>query len=129
AILFDGIHPGAVAPRLPLPADRDNVARVTAFLAAFMIAATNLLAHAGAPRDGDVFTNAAGARPWPGPQVTLPFFARKAWLSLVGRDGGAPRVPYDRAAMLENPSLTWIGHSTLLVRMDGVTFLTDPVFS
>src|SRR5206468_256328 len=59
----------------------------------------------------------------------LPFFARKTWTSLVGRDGAAPRVPYDRAAMLENPSLTWIGHSTLLVRMDGVTFLTDPIFS
>src|SRR2546428_12221526 len=31
--------------------------------------------------------------------------------------------------MLENASLTWIGHSTFLVRMDGVTFLTDPVFA
>src|SRR5437667_442879 len=89
----------------------------------------SLAAHAGAPRDGDVFTNPAGSRPWPGPDVTLPFFARKTWTSLVGRDGAAPRVPYDRAAMLENPSLTWIGHSTLLVRMDGVTFLTDPIFS
>src|SRR5437870_6176267 len=90
--------------------------RLVAFLAALVIASTP--AHAGAPRDGDVFVNAAGSRPWPGPQVTLPFFARKAWTSLVGRDGGAPRVPYDRAAMLENPSLTWIGHSTLLVRID-----------
>src|SRR5437870_2518423 len=64
------------------------------------------ISHAGAPRDGDVFTNPAGSRPWPGPDVTLPFFARKTWTSLVGRDGAAPRVPYDRAAMLENPSLT-----------------------
>src|SRR5207244_986993 len=58
-----------------------------------------------------------------------PCVRRRTWTSLVGRDGAAPRVPYDRAAMLENPSLTWIGHSTLLVRMDGVTFLTDPIFS
>ena len=87
------------------------------------------VARAGAPRDGDAFMNAAGPRSWPGPQVTLPFFARKAWTSLVGRDGGAPLVPYDRAAMLENPSLTWIGHATFLVRMDGATFLTDPMFS
>jgi N-acyl-phosphatidylethanolamine-hydrolysing phospholipase D len=86
-------------------------------------------ARAGAPRDGDTFTNPGGVRSWPGPDVTLPFFARKAWTSLVGRAGGAPRVPYDRAAMLENPSITWIGHSTFLVRMDGVTFLTDPIFS
>src|SRR6185369_2398144 len=35
----------------------------------------------------------------------------------------------DRTAMLENPSLTWIGHATMLVRMDGTTFLTDPIFS
>jgi N-acyl-phosphatidylethanolamine-hydrolysing phospholipase D len=31
--------------------------------------------------------------------------------------------------MAREPSLTWIGHSTFLVRMDGVTFLTDPMFS
>jgi len=94
-----------------------------------VIAGTSRPAPAGAPRDGDVFANPGGSRPWPGPGVTLPFFARKAWTSLVGRDGRAPRVPHDPAAMLGNPSLTWIGHSTFLVRMDGVTFLTDPIFS
>jgi N-acyl-phosphatidylethanolamine-hydrolysing phospholipase D len=86
-------------------------------------------AFAGAPRRGDAFTNPAGFRSWPGPHITLPFFARKVWTSLVGRAGAAPQVDYDRVAMLENPSLTWIGHATLLVRMDGVTFLTDPMFS
>src|SRR5207245_8671402 len=116
-------------------ADRHNAdpvrssRRAVAFLAALAIGWSSHPARAGAPRDGDVFTNPAGSRPWPGPDVTLPFFARKTWTSLVGRDGAAPRVPYDRAAMLENPSLTWIGHSTLLVRMDGVTFLNDPIFS
>jgi N-acyl-phosphatidylethanolamine-hydrolysing phospholipase D len=100
-----------------------------ALLAALVTVCSSLAALAGAPRDRDGFTNAAGSRSWPGPEVTLPFFARKVWTSLVGRDGAAPRIPYDRAAMLENPSLTWIGHSTLLVRMDGVTFLTDPIFS
>ena len=126
-------NPGALRhrPDCLSSADRHNVHRVRplAFLGALVMACSSLAAHAGAPRDGDVFTNPAGSRPWPGPDVTLPFFARKTWTSLVGRDGAAPRVPYDRAAMLENPSLTWIGHSTLLVRMDGVTFLTDPVFS
>jgi N-acyl-phosphatidylethanolamine-hydrolysing phospholipase D len=101
---------------------------VRAVLAALVIA-WSAAALAGAPRDGGVFTNPGGARPWPGYSVTLPFLARKVWTSLTGRDGGAPRVPYDRAAMLENPSLTWIGHSTFLVRMDGVRFLTDPMFS
>src|SRR6185295_2978388 len=85
--------------------------------------------HAGAPRDGDAFTNPGGGRSWPGPTVTLPFFARKAWTSLVGRAGAAPRVAYDPVAILTSPSLTWIGHATFLVRMDGVTFLTDPMFS
>src|SRR5205823_2818768 len=114
-------NPGALRhrPDCLSSADRHNVHRVRplAFLGALVMACSSLAAHAGAPRDGDVFTNPAGSRPWPGPDVTLPFFARKTWTSLVGRDGAAPRVPYDRAAMLENPSLTWIGHSTFLVRM------------
>jgi N-acyl-phosphatidylethanolamine-hydrolysing phospholipase D len=57
------------------------------------------------------------------------FFARRIWVSLSPRPGAAPLVPYDSAAIARNPSLTWIGHSTFLVRMDGVTFLTDPMFS
>jgi N-acyl-phosphatidylethanolamine-hydrolysing phospholipase D len=86
-------------------------------------------AHGGAPREGGRFANPAGARAWPGPHVTLPFFLGKVWTSVVGRGGGAPRVPHDPAALLHNPGVTWIGHATLLVRMDGVTFLTDPMFS
>lgn len=73
--------------------------------------------------------NPGGQRTWPSVTVSVPFFARKIWTSLVGREGGAPRVPYDARALEENPSITWIGHSTMLVRMDGVTFLTDPIFS
>ncbi len=59
----------------------------------------------------------------------LPFLSRKVWTSLVGRDGAPRLVPYDAEAILHNPSLTWIGHATFLVRMDGATFLTDPMFS
>ncbi len=104
---------------------------VLASLAALVTACSipAALAATGAPRDGDVFTNPGGPRPWPGPQVTVPFFVRKAWTSIVGREGAAPLVRFDRDAMLENPSMTWIGHSTMLVRMDGVSFLTDPMFS
>ena len=32
-------------------------------------------------------------------------------------------------AALSNPSVTWVGHSTLLVRVGGLTILTDPHFS
>src|SRR6185436_2497679 len=61
--------------------------------------------------------------------VALPFFARRMWASLSPRPGAAPRVPFDAAALQADPGVTWIGHATLLVRMDGVTFLTDPIFS
>jgi N-acyl-phosphatidylethanolamine-hydrolysing phospholipase D len=56
-------------------------------------------------------------------------WVRKTWQTLVPRDGAAVRVPYDKVAAARSPSLTWIGHATFLVRMDGVTFLTDPMFS
>ncbi len=86
-------------------------------------------AQSGAPRIGDRFVNAAGERPGAPVHAMVPFLARKVWTSLLGREGGAPFVPYDPAALAENPSITWIGHATFLVRMDGVTFLTDPMFS
>jgi N-acyl-phosphatidylethanolamine-hydrolysing phospholipase D len=65
----------------------------------------------------------------PSAGVRAALWLRKIWTSFATRSGAAPRVPYDRAAIARNPSLTWIGHSTFLVRMDGVTFLTDPIFS
>jgi N-acyl-phosphatidylethanolamine-hydrolysing phospholipase D len=74
------------------------------------------------------FTNRA-AWEMPGAGVTLPFFFRRIRVSLKPRSGAAPSMPYDASAILREPSLTWIGHSTFLVRMDGVTFLTDPMFS
>jgi N-acyl-phosphatidylethanolamine-hydrolysing phospholipase D len=67
--------------------------------------------------------------PLPGLRVTLPFFLRRIRISLKPRPGAAPQVPYDAKALLKEPSLTWIGHSTFLVRMDRVSFLTDPMFS
>ncbi len=98
--------------------------------AAIMCMAAAQNASAGAPRQGGRFVNLAGH----GERgdfigVQLPFFLRKAWTSLVGRGGAAPRVPYDLQALRHNPGITWIGHATFLVRMDGVTFLTDPMFS
>jgi len=96
-------------------------------LAAAAMLAT--MAKAGAPRQGDQFINLAGPRELPGFGEMFPFFLGKAWTSIVGRSGGAHLVPYDRDAIMHNPSITWIGHSTMLVRMDGVTFLTDPIFS
>jgi len=87
------------------------------------------MSHTGAPRDGERFVNAAGPRPLPGAAVMMPFLLGKVWASVAGRAGAAPAVAFDPDALRHNPSLTWIGHSTFLVRMDGVTFLTDPIFS
>ena len=49
-------------------------------------------------------------------------------------DRGAPPVPMrnDGAALRANgtqPTITWIGHATLLVQLDGVNVLTDPIWS
>ena len=71
-------------------------------------------------------------RPMPdqgGPAVMAPFLLRRLWLSVVPRKGGAPLVPPDPSALAASPGLTWIGHASFLVRMDGATFLTDPMFS
>ena len=64
-----------------------------------------------------------------GAGVVVPFLMKRLWLSIVPRPGAAPRVDPDPGALQANPSLTWIGHASFLVRMDGATFLTDPMFS
>jgi L-ascorbate metabolism protein UlaG (beta-lactamase superfamily) len=58
------------------------------------------------------------------------FFTRRVWASLVlPRRFDAPRVANDGSALragVDNPSVTWVGHSTLLLQLDGVNLLTDP---
>jgi L-ascorbate metabolism protein UlaG (beta-lactamase superfamily) len=76
-------------------------------------------------------TNPAYVRPdfW----TRWTFFASRVWASTV-----APRTARfavaaagERALPFEDdgPAVTWVGHSTLLVQLDGVTFLTDPQWS
>ncbi|MCG6924095.1 MAG: MBL fold metallo-hydrolase [Acidobacteria bacterium] len=62
-------------------------------------------------------------------RIALPFFRRRLWASLRPRPGAAPFVPFAAAALDRNPALTWIGHATFFFRLDGASFLTDPVFS
>jgi N-acyl-phosphatidylethanolamine-hydrolysing phospholipase D len=61
------------------------------------------------------------------------FIARRTWESLTfPRAFEAPRVANDGAALREVPpprSITWVGHATLLVQVDGLNVLTDPNWS
>jgi len=110
---------------------------LAAGLAAALLLATPVGAEGfgPAPRDDEGrFLNLSGPLERAGPSVTLPFFLRRIGTSLTGRDGFPARVPNDGAFLRENalhsvPTVTWVGHSTLLVQMDHVSFLTDPTWS
>jgi N-acyl-phosphatidylethanolamine-hydrolysing phospholipase D len=45
------------------------------------------------------------------------------------RGGAAASMPWDPAAFDRDHAVTWIGHASFLVRLDGVAFATDPIFS
>jgi len=61
------------------------------------------------------------------------FRARRVWAGLVGSNTVTfPRVANDGQALRENsiePTVTWIGHATLLIQLDGINVLTDPHWS
>ena len=57
------------------------------------------------------------------PRLVRSTFSRRAALSVVSPDGRSLRE--DEGA----PTVTWVGHSTLLVQEEGVRFLTDPQWS
>jgi N-acyl-phosphatidylethanolamine-hydrolysing phospholipase D len=66
--------------------------------------------------------------------VTLPFLVRRAAGFWRVRRGAPPAVANDGAFLRENarhsvPTVTWVGHATVLVQMDHVSFLTDPTWS
>ncbi len=69
-----------------------------------------------------------------GPLVTVPFFARRVVSAFVPRSGAPPVVAPDAIWLRDNvrqglPSVTWMGHASVLVQMDHVTLLTDPIWS
>ncbi len=88
-----------------------------------------------APRDGDGrFVNPAGELSHGSLGVRIPFFLRRLAGSFHSRSGAPERIANDGALLRQNaghsvPSVTWIGHATLLVQMEHVTFLTDPIWS
>jgi N-acyl-phosphatidylethanolamine-hydrolysing phospholipase D len=90
---------------------------------------------AGAPphhrQHGFVNANPAFTRPpfW----TRTTFFVARIWASIVApRSIDLPRVANDGAALRANhaePTVTWVGHATLLIQLDGVNVLTDPQWS
>jgi N-acyl-phosphatidylethanolamine-hydrolysing phospholipase D len=88
-----------------------------------------------APRDGDGrFTNWAGDLPHGSLGVRFPFFLRRIGGLFHSRSGIPDRTANDGAFLRENAkhsdaTVTWVGHSTLLVQMDHLSFLTDPIWS
>lgn len=112
---FEAGHPAASS--MPLSSDRDAAS------------------FGPAPRGADGrFENPVGPLSHGSLGVRLSFFARRLGGFFRGRSGAPERVPNDGVFVRENarhsvPSVTWIGHSTLLVQMDHVSFLTDPIWS
>ena len=58
------------------------------------------------------------------------FWLSRVWASTLGaRRFDAPRVIVDRATLAADdpvPRIKWVGHSTLLVQLEGINVLTDP---
>lgn len=80
------------------------------------------------------YTNLAGDLERAGLEVTLPFFLRRIGKTFSGRKGIPDQVQNDGAFLRENarasiPTITWIGHATMLVQMEHQTFLTDPIWA
>lgn len=89
----------------------------------------------GAPQDEDGrFTNPAGDIGHGSFTVRFPFFLRRLGTYFRDGDDAPQRVANDGVFLRENarhsvPTVTWIGHATVLVQMGHVTFLTDPTWS
>lgn len=89
----------------------------------------------GAPRGDDGrFTNTVGEIGHGSFAVRFPFMLRRFGTYFRGGEGAPDRVANDGAFLRENarhsvPTVTWVGHATLLVQMEHVTFLTDPTWS
>ncbi len=90
-----------------------------------------------APRTEDGrFTNWIGELPHGTLGTRFPFFGRRLAGFFRSRPGIPERLPdaAERLAELRSAggaeaTVTWIGHSTLLVQMEGLRFLTDPTWS
>lgn len=88
-----------------------------------------------APRDDEGrFTNQVGEISHGTLGTRVPFMLRRFGTYFRSGEGAPIRVANDGAFLRENarhskPTVTWVGHATLLVQVEHVTFLTDPTWS
>jgi len=88
-----------------------------------------------APRSANGrFENRVGELSHGGFGVRFPFVLRRMGGFFRNRPSVPGRIKNDGAFLRENarhsvPTVTWIGHATLLVQLGHVTFLTDPIWS
>lgn len=79
------------------------------------------------------FANVKPSLPPASGWVRTRFFVTRIWASTFNpRTADFPVVANDGATLRANagePTVTWVGHSTLLVQLDGVNLLTDPQWS
>src|SRR5262249_15589130 len=108
-----------------------------ALSALLLLLATGCSSVGTEPLPGQPSHHVAGGFRNPNPGYSRPtgwtrwtFMARRGFDSLVSpRRFDAPRVANDGSALRgasAEPVVTWVGHSTLLVQLNGVNVLTDP---
>ena len=89
----------------------------------------------GAPVDRNgVLTNYKGDIAHGSASVRLSFMLRRFGTYFRSGNDAPKRVEKDEAQLQApfqelQPAVTWIGHSTTLVQIDGINFLTDPIWS
>src|SRR6185503_9889819 len=115
---------------------RPRAAALVLFLVIVACASAGTQIVAGLPAHhvpGGGFRNLSPAFGRPSAWTRWSFIGRRAWQSLTApRAFDAPRVANDGAALRTTPppaAITWIGHATLLVQVDGLSILTDPQWS
>ena len=106
--------------------------RISLSCASALLLITSGLAHAqGAPHGPDGFGNnyPHAGRKFLG--VAMGAASRRRAEAAAGRLEPARGQDRRRSAALAraNPSVTWIGHATMLVRLAGKNILFDPIFS
>ena len=87
----------------------------------------------GAPKDSKGrYTNTNSDLSHGSTMTRAKFLARRLATAWRANAGVPPFEPNNGLFLRENidtPSITWVGHSTFLVQMDGINFLTDPIWS